>query len=298
MLEKSVGMPVAITALLLSACGPVSGSDPSLWQPAQGFAGAQAGLIPNPNMGAAGFGGAPIGASGAGNPLPPPPNGAGGNQSFGGTPTFGGSPNPGGSPGFAGVPVTGTGGDLGGAGFTGSTGGAPVFGNGGAPQPQPTTTGTSPPPPPGMNSGTCTFTFNVTTTPTGGTFSPKNVGAIYILNSGGTFVKSLNLWGGIRLGNLTDWEQGSSGNKTDAVTGATRNNEGPISGNWNCTDTSHQPVADGQYQVCTSLQESDALPFFGPAPKKGCVNFSKGSGPVSQTPPDQGNFTHMSLTLQ
>src|ERR1041385_1380829 len=47
MFEKSLGAVVALVAGSLVACGSVSGSDPSFWQPAQGFAGAQAGLIPN-----------------------------------------------------------------------------------------------------------------------------------------------------------------------------------------------------------------------------------------------------------
>src|ERR1041384_2372237 len=78
MFEKSLGAVVALVAGSLVACGSVSGSDPSFWQPAQGFAGAQAGLIPNPNAGAAGVGG-----------LPPngfPPQGAGGFVGGGGFP--------------------------------------------------------------------------------------------------------------------------------------------------------------------------------------------------------------------
>jgi hypothetical protein len=123
------------------------------------------------------------------------------------------------------------------------------------------------------------------------------VGAIYVENASGGFVKSLNVWGTKELFNLTDWQQLSGGNTTDAVTGATRSNAGPVSGSWNCTDTNRQPVPDGQYQVCCSFQEDDALPFFGPAPKKACVSFQKG-GPFTLSPPSQGNFTNMTLTMQ
>jgi hypothetical protein len=293
MLGKSLGASLVIAGALAAACGSVAGSDPAFWQPAQGIAGNQYQFIP--------------GQSGAAGSAAPPPNGAGGNafpgaggaQGFGGTPQFGGTPNYGGQPGtgntpsYGGAPPPGTGGDIGGGGFFG-TGGAPTFGTGGTPQPPPTTTG-GPPPPPGSK---CTFTFNVTTTSYGGTYRPNNVGAIYIETSSGGYVKSLNVWGGIRLGNLTDWETLSGGDKTDAVTSATRPNAGPISGNWDCTDHTHAIVPAGQYKACCSFQESDAFPFFGPAPKQACVDFSVGSGPQNLSPPDQGNFTAMHLSLQ
>ena len=166
-----------------------------------------------------------------------------------------------------------------------------LFRSGGQPQGTGGTVG-------GTNSGTCSFKFSVTTKSYGGRFRPENVGAIYIESSSGGFVKSLNVWGRTRLGNLTDWEQLSGGNTTDAITSATRGNAGTISGSWDCTDTNRQPVADGQYKVCCSFQEDDALPFFGPAPKQACVDFSKGTGPFTNNAPDQSYFTQMTLTMQ
>jgi hypothetical protein len=149
----------------------------------------------------------------------------------------------------------------------------------------------------GSNSGLCSFRFDVTTTSYGGRFRPRNVGAIYIENASGGFVKTLNVWGTIELRNLTDWQQLSGGNAVDAVTGATRANAGPVFGSWDCTDVNRQPVADGPYQACCSFQEDDALPFFGPAPKKACVPFDKGAA-FTLSPPDQGNFTRMTLSMQ
>jgi hypothetical protein len=149
----------------------------------------------------------------------------------------------------------------------------------------------------GTNSGNCNFRFDVTTKSYGGRFKPRNVGAIYIENASGGYVKTLNVWGTIELGMLTDWQTLSGGDKTDAVSGATRGTDGPVSGSWNCTDVNHQPVPDGQYKVCCSFQEDDALPFFGPAPKQACVPFAKGA-PFVQTAPDQTYFTQMTLTMQ
>lgn len=288
---------LAIAGGVLVACGSVAGSDPSFWQPAQGFAGAQGQFIAGQNY----SGGAPAMAptDTNGNPIPPPPGAGGYVPGAGGYVPGGGVPNSGsgGAPPFGGTP--GTGGDITGGGFT-STGGTQA-GTGGDPQPPPTTTDTGPappPPPPPTPGSKCSFRFDVTTVSYGGRFHPQNVGAIYIENSSAGYVKSLNVWGGTRLGNLTDWETLSGGDKTDAVTSATRSNAGPISGSWDCTDKSRNPVPTGQYKVCCSFQEDDALPFFGPAPKQACVGFTVGSGPFTQNAPDQQYFKSMTLTMQ
>jgi hypothetical protein len=265
MIEKSyVGWGVVATSLLV-ACGSVGGADPELWRPAPGLVTVEAG-----------------GEGGAGH------SGSGG---YGGSAGSAGSSN-GGIQGQGGITVntggwqtSGTGGGFGSGGFFDGTGGSNA-GTGGS------IGGTG-----GSNSGTCTFRFDVTTTSYGGRFRPRNVGAIYITSSTGAFVKTLNVWGTVELRMLTDWNQLSGGNTVDAVTGATRANAGPISGSWDCTDVSHQAVPDGEYQACCSFQEDDALPFFGPAPKKACVSFTKGA-PFTLSPPDQGNFTNMTLVMQ
>lgn len=278
MRSKSVAGALAAVAGVAAGCGSVAGGDASFWQPAQGVAGAQLQFIT-----------APGGAAGYPAPPPtdtnhPPPPGAGGIPNAGGGLPFGGTPpNTGGVQPFGGAPPE-AGGSFPVGGF-GNTGGVQTTNTGGA-----TTT------PPGK----CTFRFDVTTTSYGGRYGPANVGAIYIENASGGYVKSLNVWGwgGIRLGNLTDWAQLSGNDVTDAVTSATRRNGGPVSGSWDCTDHTRALVPAGQYKVCCSFQEDDALPFFGPAPKQVCVPFDVGSGPVTQNPPNQGNFTSMSLTMQ
>jgi hypothetical protein len=98
---------------------------------------------------------------------------------------------------------------------------------------------------------------------------------------------------------LTDWETLSGGNTTDAVTSATRWSAGPISGHWDCTQNG-AVVPAGQYQVCCSFQEDDALPFFGPAPKKACVPFDlpPATIPFSTDAPNQQYFTGMHISIQ
>lgn len=271
MLEKAVGVAV-VTASAVVACGGVTGSDPAFWKPADGLAGAQAWLTST---------GGAAGSEGAGGSQLP---GSGGVLGNGGVTAAGGAVGQGGT-------MMGPGGNFGTGGFV-STGGS--VSTGGFVSTGGTQSGTGG----NVQTSTCAFRFDVTTTSYGGRFSPRNVGAIYIEDAAGGFVKTLTVWGTVELHNLTDWESLSGGNTTDAIAGATRANAGPISGSWDCTNVSHQPVSDAQYQACCSFQEDDALPFFGPAPKKACVPFSKGTGPFTQPAPDQGNFKNMTLTMQ
>jgi hypothetical protein len=259
--------------MVLVACGSVGGADAEFWKPAQGIA-----TIGPEASGGAGavVGGGGVWQGGAGG------SSNGGTRAAGGVQGLGGVIAPGG--------FQGGGGDVGTGGFIGDTGG--VMGTGGSFGGTGGALGTG-----GTNSGTCSFRFDVTTTSYGGRFGPRNVGAIYVVSSSGAFVKTLNVWGTVELPQLTDWRQLSGGNTVDAVTGATRSNAGPVSGSWDCTDVNRQAVQDGPYQVCCSFQEDDSLPFFGPAPKKACVAFTKGA-PFTISAPDQSNFSHMTLTMQ
>jgi hypothetical protein len=146
--------------------------------------------------------------------------------------------------------------------------------------------------------GKCSFTFSVTTVTANGRYAPRNVGAIWITNSGGTFVKTLDVWGTIRLSNATAWVNASRDVTTDAVTGATRGSHGPLSAHWDCTDSTEQPVAPGSYTVSVTFAEDDASIFFGPPAHEASVMFTVGSGPVNLSPANQTNFTNMQVTLQ
>jgi hypothetical protein len=155
--------------------------------------------------------------------------------------------------------------------------------------------------PPAGNSGPCTFTFNVTTVTARGTYAPRNVGALWIEDSAGKFVKSLEVWGATRLSNLTGWTSVSgspaSSATVDAVTSATHSNHGPHTGNWNCSDVNHASVVNGSYKACVSFAESDSFLGFGAAPIVFCAPFNKGSGPATSSPPNQANFTQMQLIM-
>jgi len=258
-------------ALTVVACSSVSGSDPGFWEQSRDLGGTQydfASGAPAGGVPAAGQSGAGNEIAGNGTVLPtggaPTDPGAGGNSSLGGW-------------------MAAAGGGFGESGGTFGAGGALVEAAGG---------GTVGP------ATKCTFTFNVTTVTARGRYAPRNVGAIWIQDASNKFVKSLNVWGTIRLSNATAWTTVSGNNTVDAVTGATRANHGPLTANWDCTNTSHAPIADGGYQICATFAEDDAFPFFGPTPHQACAPFQKGSAPVDSTPPDATNFTSMHVVLQ
>jgi flagellar hook assembly protein FlgD len=147
----------------------------------------------------------------------------------------------------------------------------------------------------------CKFSFADTTVTAKGRYAPSNVGAIWISDAQGKFVKTLEEWGGPvfnRIVNATAWETASGGNKVDAVTGATRSNHGPHTATWNCTDVSENVVPNGSYQVHVTFAESDALPFFAPTPIQASGNFATGAGSVEMDVPDTANFKSMHVSLQ
>jgi hypothetical protein len=146
-------------------------------------------------------------------------------------------------------------------------------------------------PPPGPQQ-MCTLKFQVTTVSFGGSYAPKNVGAIWISTAQGQFVKSLTVWGRQRLRYLGTWENASGGSTVDAVTSATARNASTWQASWDCTGVSHQLVSDGGYRVNAEFTERD-----GSGRVMTPVNFTKGGAPVDVTPADQSNFKGIHLQV-
>lgn len=134
------------------------------------------------------------------------------------------------------------------------------------------------------------------TVPAGGRYSPKNITAVWVEDSNGTFVKSLEVYASfIRIVNLTEWNAKSAGNKVDAVTGATINPHRAHNVTWDCMDLQHQPVPQGTYKVRLEMTESDSAGFFGPPTNKAEIDFVRGPDPADVTAPDSTGFTGVHL---
>lgn len=148
------------------------------------------------------------------------------------------------------------------------------------------------PPPPNSDPQTCTLAFQVTTVTFGGDYSPRNVGAIWISDANGSFVKSLTVWGNKRRSHLVTWEKVSKGNTVDAITSATASNHGTRMAKWNCTGLDEKPVADGNYRVNVEFTERNSEGKVMPP-----LTFQKSAAPVSAMPADQSNFKSVRLQM-
>ncbi len=137
--------------------------------------------------------------------------------------------------------------------------------------------------------GSCTLSVSVTTAALAGNYAPRNVGAIWVSDGSGRFVKSLYVWGNRRLSHLNRWisdttAAGLPSNRVDAITSATLSSFGVRTAQWNCTDVSRTPVPAGSYQVCFEITSSNAA---GPSD---CVPFNAGKGAFHDQPPDTAEF--------
>ncbi len=138
-----------------------------------------------------------------------------------------------------------------------------------------------------------TLKVTVTTKAAGGQYAPRNVGAIWIADSGNKFVKSLYVWAQRRRSYLSHWGSatsaaGLSANVVDAVTAATLSNHGVRTATWNGTNASKVAVPDGAYKVCFELCDGGTVPYQ-------CVDFNKSRTAQNLTPPDTANFTMRSI---
>jgi hypothetical protein len=140
------------------------------------------------------------------------------------------------------------------------------------------------------------LTVAVTTVDDGQGFSPQNVGAIWVAQSSGAFVKTLQEWGKTRIDHIILWNQvtkaaGLSRNTVDAITSATAYAFGPYVVYWNFTDTTEKVVPDGSYRVYFETADFNVQ---GP---NTYVEFTKNSTPATLMFPDTPSFTNIELIL-
>jgi hypothetical protein len=145
----------------------------------------------------------------------------------------------------------------------------------------------------------CVLTFQAVTMSGGGRYGPRNVGAVWISDSQGVFVKTHQTWGGpVRLPNASAWRNESGYNQVDAVTGATRPGHGPVSAIWDCTDLTGAPVLSGTYWISITFAEDNAVAIVPPPLRVARVAVDTRGLPLEQSFADQPNFTAMTVSIQ
>jgi hypothetical protein len=136
------------------------------------------------------------------------------------------------------------------------------------------------------------LSFSVLTKSLGGRYAPRNIGAIWIENASGQWIKTLAVWAFIRERYLTRFRTAAAGNRVDAVTGATLSQHTTHSVTWDLTDATGTPVPDGDYRVVIETTDRDA------AGDSTEVAFTKGTLPLVLMPPDVTHYVNMTLALQ
>ena len=154
------------------------------------------------------------------------------------------------------------------------------------------TDGATPPPP----SRDC-LRVEFTTISYGGRYGPRNVGAVWVTNEAGTFIKTLEEWGTRRYSNLVAWRKSSGGNTVDAVTGATRSSASAHSSTWNCSNVDEAAVPAGNYFVNVEFVENNVSASgvgAGPLWKEA---FAVGTAPATLTPAADKSYTNKKIVF-
>lgn len=136
-------------------------------------------------------------------------------------------------------------------------------------------------------------TFN--TTSHGGGEAPKNIGAVWIENSNGQFVKTIERWAGTRRSDLRGWTAKAGAGDTDAVSSATlRDHSKTHVANWDFKDKSGAVVPNGTYTIRMELADKrDVLTASQNA--QGTFTFNKNGTSASTTGGSNGGFVNVAI---
>jgi len=195
----------------------------------------------------------------------------------------------GGNSGAAGNAIGGRGGVGGGAGAGGAAGATSAAGEG-APSPS------------GGSAGMLKITF--TTVDQNGRYAPANVGAIWIEDGSGKFIKTIKRWAGVRASHLTAWKAvsggwpsffggGNAADQMDAISAGTMRSHGMHDVSWDMKDPMGQLVPDGAYKVGIECTEDNRV-----AGANAKVDFTKGAAPMTVMPPDEPPYAGLTISYQ
>jgi hypothetical protein len=137
----------------------------------------------------------------------------------------------------------------------------------------------------------------VTTASAGGRYAPRNIGAIWVADKSGNFIRSLEVWAQRRVNYLSLWnaassKAGAAGSRVDIVSQATLTTHKAHTTSWNCRDFNKLPVPDGTYRIYFEMTDKS-----GTGPNR-FQEFSKGAASATLTPADDNNFKAMELSFK
>lgn len=104
-----------------------------------------------------------------------------------------------------------------------------------------------------------TMNLTLTTKALGGRYAPKNIGAIWIADGQGDWMRTLEVWAQRRERYLSAYRAANpTRDRTDAITSATLRTHREHQVSWDFTDLSGELVPDGTYQVFVEITDKDA----------------------------------------
>ncbi|MEY4514722.1 MAG: hypothetical protein RLZZ450_6844 [Pseudomonadota bacterium] len=136
------------------------------------------------------------------------------------------------------------------------------------------------------------LTFRVLTAPVGGRYAPRNIGAIWVEQDDGTFVKSLARWALTRAMYLRRFEAVFGGDLTDATTSATLEVHQQHEVRWNLTGRGGIRVPNGRYRLVLELTDKDSRGLSLEVP------FELADAPLVLEPAVTAQFKDMRLELR
>lgn len=147
----------------------------------------------------------------------------------------------------------------------------------------------------GMAGTPCMLTLTFMTTLIGEHWKPANVGAVWIEDATGTYIKTIERWAAIRSRSLYQWTQHACTAKwpeVDVVAQATRPDHGAAhSAMWDGKDFNGKVVPDGAYKLFIEVTETETN--FGPL---AMIDFQKNDTASMVQPPDMPPYAGLTLT--
>ncbi len=138
--------------------------------------------------------------------------------------------------------------------------------------------------------------ISLTTISYDGHYEPDNVGAVWITDSSGAFVRTLERWGIRRLKHAVAWRASSDGNEVDAITGATKHSHVAHDVTWDCRDASGAVRDAGAYEVHAEFTEEDSAERDPPGPHRVFAIDLSAPGPVAA--PDDAAYRDVHIVVR
>jgi hypothetical protein len=138
------------------------------------------------------------------------------------------------------------------------------------------------------------MSLDFTTVSQRGRYSPKNIGAVWIEDSAGKYVKTLDAWAAKRARYLVKWVgKNPTGDRVDAISRATLPNHIAHHATWNLKDNKGVVAPDGEYTIYIESTDQETKPGAWTS-----LSFTKSADPQTVMPPDATAYTGIKLVYQ